>query len=104
TRVFRLEQKAKARKGCSHHYPPRHNLFRYVVAVHAVLSRPVRCIRVEAASHLYLAGYAMIPTHNSLSYLIPVVRSDKVAIISTANKALQEQLFFKDIPFVQRYI
>src|SRR4029077_16418535 len=41
---------------------------------------------------------------NSLSYLIPVVRSGKVAIVSTANKALQEQLFYKDIPFVQKYI
>jgi Rad3-related DNA helicase/serine/threonine protein kinase len=43
-------------------------------------------------------------TGKSLSYLIPVVRSGQVAIVSTANKALQEQLFFKDIPFVQRYI
>ncbi len=43
-------------------------------------------------------------TGKSLSYLIPAVRSNKVAIISTANKALQEQLFYKDIPFVQRYI
>jgi Rad3-related DNA helicase/serine/threonine protein kinase len=43
-------------------------------------------------------------TGKSLSYLIPVVRSGKVAIVSTANKALQEQLFLKDIPFVQRYI
>jgi Rad3-related DNA helicase len=43
-------------------------------------------------------------TGKSLAYLIPVVRSGKVAIISTANKALQEQLFYKDIPFVQKYI
>lgn len=43
-------------------------------------------------------------TGKSLAYLIPIVRSGKVAIVSTANKALQEQLFFKDIPFVQRYI
>lgn len=43
-------------------------------------------------------------TGKSLSYLIPIVRSGKVAIVSTANKALQEQLFFKDIPFVQKYI
>ena len=43
-------------------------------------------------------------TGKSLSYLIPVVRSGKVAIISTANKALQEQLFYKDIPFVQKHI
>lgn len=43
-------------------------------------------------------------TGKSLAYLIPIVRSGKVAIVSTANKALQEQLFFKDIPFVQRHI
>jgi len=43
-------------------------------------------------------------TGKSLAYLVPVVRSGKVAIISTANKALQEQLFYKDIPFVQQHI
>lgn len=43
-------------------------------------------------------------TGKSLAYLLPIVRSGKVAIISTANKALQEQLYFKDIPFVQRHI
>ncbi len=43
-------------------------------------------------------------TGKSLAYLVPAVRSGKVAIISTANKALQEQLFYKDIPFVQQHI
>ncbi|MGB8348734.1 MAG: helicase C-terminal domain-containing protein [Ktedonobacteraceae bacterium] len=40
----------------------------------------------------------------SLAYLLPIVRSGQVAIISTANKALQEQLYYKDIPFVQKHI
>ena len=43
-------------------------------------------------------------TGKSLAYLLPIVRSEKVAIISTANKALQEQLFYKDIPFVQEHV
>ncbi len=43
-------------------------------------------------------------TGKSLAYLLPIVRSGKVAIVSTANKALQEQLFYKDIPFVQKHI
>jgi Rad3-related DNA helicase/serine/threonine protein kinase len=43
-------------------------------------------------------------TGKTLSYLLPIVRSGKVAIISTANKALQEQLFFKDIPFVKKNV
>jgi len=43
-------------------------------------------------------------TGKGMAYLIPMVRSGKTAIISTATKALQEQLFHKDIPFVQRHI
>lgn len=102
--IFRLEYKAVAQKERLRNHGLQHNRFRYVVAVNPVPSRPVRCIQVAAPSHLYLAGRSMIPTHNSLAYLISVVRSGKVAIVSTANKALQEQLFFKDIPFIQKYI
>jgi replicative DNA helicase len=36
-----------------------------IVAVRAVSSVPVRCVQVDNASHLYLAGPTMIPTHNS---------------------------------------
>ena len=43
-------------------------------------------------------------TGKSLSYLIPLVRSKKKGIVSTANKALQEQLFYKDVPFCQEHI
>jgi len=39
--------------------------WRYVVAVRPVPSVPVRCVQVDTADHLYLAGRAMIPTHNS---------------------------------------
>jgi len=39
--------------------------WRYVVAVRPVPSVPVRCVRVDSKDHLYLAGRAMIPTHNS---------------------------------------
>jgi replicative DNA helicase len=39
--------------------------WRYVVAVRSVPSVPVRCVQVSSADQLYLAGQAMIPTHNS---------------------------------------
>jgi replicative DNA helicase len=39
--------------------------WRYVVAVRPVPSVPVRCVQVDSQDHLYLAGRAMIPTHNS---------------------------------------
>ncbi|HVU65763.1 MAG TPA: helicase C-terminal domain-containing protein, partial [Ktedonobacteraceae bacterium] len=103
-KVFRLARKVQAHQERLRHFSPERNRFRYVVAIRPVPSRPVRCIQVDSPSHLYLAGRAMIPTHNSLAYLTSVVRSGKVAIVSTANKALQEQLFFKDIPFIQKYI
>ncbi|WP_347877036.1 replicative DNA helicase [Micromonospora sp. KC606] len=38
---------------------------RYVVDVRPVASVPVRCVTVDNAEHLYLAGRSMIPTHNS---------------------------------------
>ncbi|MDG4790893.1 replicative DNA helicase [Micromonospora sp. WMMD1102] len=38
---------------------------RHIVAVRPVPSVPVRCVTVDNADHLYLAGRSMIPTHNS---------------------------------------
>lgn len=40
---------------------------RYIVAVDPVPSVPVRCITVDSPSRLFLAGEAMIPTHNTRS-------------------------------------
>ncbi len=40
-------------------------------------------------------------TGKSIAYLVPVLLSDKTLIISTANKALQSQLYEKDVPFVR---
>ena len=40
-------------------------------------------------------------TGKSLAYLLPVIRSGKRVIISTGTKNLQEQLFYKDIPFLE---
>ncbi|MEW2382473.1 replicative DNA helicase [Micromonospora sp. NPDC047707] len=38
---------------------------RFIVDVRPVPSVPVRCVTVDNPDHLYLAGRAMIPTHNS---------------------------------------
>ena len=40
-------------------------------------------------------------TGKTLAYLLPALRSGRRVIISTGTKNLQEQLFFKDIPFVE---
>jgi ATP-dependent DNA helicase DinG len=41
-------------------------------------------------------------TGKTLAYLVPVIRSGKRVIISTGTKNLQEQLFYKDVPFLAR--
>jgi ATP-dependent DNA helicase DinG len=42
-------------------------------------------------------------TGKTLAYLIPAIRSGRRVVISTATKSLQEQLFQKDVPFLQRH-
>ncbi len=42
-------------------------------------------------------------TGKTLAYLIPAIRSGRCVVISTATKSLQEQLYTKDIPFLQKH-
>jgi ATP-dependent DNA helicase DinG len=41
-------------------------------------------------------------TGKTLAYLMPAIRSGKRVIISTGTKNLQEQLFYKDVPFLEQ--
>ena len=43
-------------------------------------------------------------TGKTLAYLLPVIRSGKRVIISTGTKTLQEQLFHKDLPFLEAHL
>jgi ATP-dependent DNA helicase DinG len=43
-------------------------------------------------------------TGKTLAYLVPAILSRKRVVISTGTKNLQEQLFFKDIPFLERHL
>jgi len=61
---FRLERKRLALKERASEHTPRIGA-RFIVDVRPIPSVPVRCVEVDNASHLYLAGYSMIPTHNS---------------------------------------
>lgn len=42
-------------------------------------------------------------TGKSLAYLVPAILSGKRVVVSTGTKNLQEQLFFKDVPFLQQH-
>lgn len=43
-------------------------------------------------------------TGKTLAYLIPALFSQKRVIVSTATKNLQEQIFFKDVPFIREHL
>ena len=63
--VFRLPRKfARQRLAVR-----RTTRFRYVVTAQRLSPRPMRCLTVAAPSGLFLAGNAMIPTHNSSALL-----------------------------------
>ncbi len=42
-------------------------------------------------------------TGKTLAYLVPAILSGKRVVVSTGTKNLQEQLFYKDIPFLQQH-
>lgn len=42
-------------------------------------------------------------TGKTLAYLVPAILSGRRVVVSTGTKNLQEQLFFKDIPFLQQH-
>jgi replicative DNA helicase len=59
--VFRLSRHANRLPASNERKP--HG--RQIVAVRQVRSVPVRCVQVDNAEQMYLAGRSMVPTHNS---------------------------------------
>jgi ATP-dependent DNA helicase DinG len=43
-------------------------------------------------------------TGKTLAYLVPALLSERRIVISTGTKALQEQLYFRDIPFLEKVL
>ena len=69
--------------------------------------RPGQLQMAEAVSDAMMREHHLVVeagtgTGKTLAYLVPAVQSGKRVVISTGTKNLQEQLFFKDIPFVQQ--
>ncbi|NIZ90125.1 replicative DNA helicase [Kineococcus rubinsiae] len=62
--VFRLERKRLVHKDRRQRTFQRRDS-RFITEVRRVEPVPVRCVEVDNAEHLYLAGPSMVPTHNS---------------------------------------
>src|ERR1700704_5876889 len=60
---------------------------------------------VEAAlkDRKHLIVEAGTGTGKTLAYLVPALQSGRRIVVSTGTKNLQEQLFFKDVPFLQQH-
>jgi len=68
-------------------YKPRQPQIDMAEMVHAAMENKSQCV-VEAGTG----------TGKTFAYLIPVLLSDKKSIITTGSKALQEQLYHRDLP------
>jgi ATP-dependent DNA helicase DinG len=54
-------------------------------------------------NHQHVIVEAGTGTGKTLAYLLPAICSGRRVVISTATKSLQEQLYQKDIPFLQKH-
>jgi ATP-dependent DNA helicase DinG len=61
-----------------------------------------QAVEQALAEKRHLIVEAGTGTGKTLAYLVPAIRSGKRVLISTGTKNLQEQLFYKDVPFLER--
>jgi ATP-dependent DNA helicase DinG len=71
--------------------------------------RPSQLAMAEAVKAAILSEqHALIEaptgTGKSIAYLIPAILSGKTVVVATANKSLQSQLYYKDIPFLRQVL
>ena len=61
-------------------------------------------VEAALAERRHLIVEAGTGTGKTLAYLVPAIFSGKRVVISTGTKNLQEQLFYKDVPFLQKHL
>jgi ATP-dependent DNA helicase DinG len=60
-----------------------------------------RAVEQAFAERRHLIVEAGTGTGKTLAYLLPALRTGQRVIISTGTRALQDQLFFRDVPFLE---
>ncbi|HYO83223.1 MAG TPA: ATP-dependent DNA helicase [Bryobacteraceae bacterium] len=61
-------------------------------------------VEAALAEDRHLIVEAGTGTGKTLAYLVPAILSGKRVIVSTGTRNLQEQLFYKDVPFLQKHL
>ena len=59
-------------------------------------------VAAALAERHHLVVEAGTGTGKTLAYLVPAILSGRKVVVSTATRALQDQIFYKDLPFLQR--
>ncbi|MGA2560643.1 MAG: ATP-dependent DNA helicase [Terracidiphilus sp.] len=60
-----------------------------------------KAVERSLAERRHLIVEAGTGTGKTLAYLLPALRTGQRVIVSTGTKALQDQLFFRDVPFLE---
>ena len=60
-----------------------------------------RAVEKALAERRHLIVEAGTGTGKTLAYLLPALRTGQRVIVSTGTKALQDQLYFRDVPFLE---
>src|SRR6201994_1305275 len=60
-----------------------------------------KAVERALAERRHLIVEAGTGTGKTLAYLLPALRTGQRVIISTGTKALQDQLYFRDVPFLE---
>src|SRR5664279_252355 len=63
-----------------------------------------KSVEKALAERRHLIVEAGTGTGKTLAYLLPALRTGQRVIISTGTKALQDQLYFRDVPFLETLV
>jgi ATP-dependent DNA helicase DinG len=63
-----------------------------------------KAVERALTEHRHLIVEAGTGTGKTLAYLLPALRTGQRVVISTGTKALQDQLYFRDIPFLETLV
>src|ERR1039458_5526652 len=63
-----------------------------------------KAIEQALAERRHLIVEAGTGTGKTLAYLLPALRTGRRVIVSTGTKALQDQLYFRDVPFLETLV